>query len=167
MKQLKNSVTMNCVLKFNVYLRKKNNRCNGNDIIVENTDRYMNRLYDTIHTVSTSLIPDLQDTVKLLLPERYKNVNLKSYVENGKNIIYMQGKDMELDFTQNADSNAISIYKSFDIVIIEEELIKFAKTNLNKPEWEDGILQKEIVELSLDDIIKIYHQTLHKGVLIN
>lgn len=118
---------------------------------------------DIVNTIETNIIPDIKDNIKvLLLPKRYRSI--ESFLENGKPITLFPGSDMILDATESEP--ILIMNKSISITVYENCLKEYAKTNVNKPEWSTGVSVDEIRKLSLDDIFNLYHQTMHKGVMI-
>lgn len=161
MKQFEKHVLLDCVLEFRVFLRKNTINTNKHDNISSIRDVKINTIIDSVCTIQTDIIPDENDYVTVALPDKYKNINLGYYICN-RHVLNINGSNIRLDLTSS--SNKLVLHQIIDVVLIESEMMKFADSNLNKPEWKDGIQQSDIVKLSIDDIIKIYHQTLHKAV---
>lgn len=155
MRQLERPIQMDCVLQFDVYL--------SNIVKDDYRDKKLRIIEDVIYTRETSIIPENNEVSYILLPDKYRNVNLPgSYNMRGnKHAIMMQHP--YLDFT--TDNPHLVLNKVIPVRIIEPELEKFAVANINTLAWEITSGEKPITKLSIDDIIKLYHQTLHKGVI--
>ena len=161
MKQLEHSIQMDCILTFNVYIRKKVKR---KDIPYDEYeyDKEVRMIEDLIHSTQTYIVPENNDVLNILLPNKYKNVDLSgSYNIGNKHIIRMS--EIFLDFT--TDNHHLVVNKDIPIRLMEDEIEKAASAN-NELAWEICFGKKDIARLSIDDIIKLYHQTLHKGVMI-
>lgn len=162
MKQLEHSIQMDCILTFNVYIGKKVKRKDIPYDEYEYYDKEVRMIEDLIYSTQTSIVPENNDVLNILLPDKYKNVDLSgSYNMGNKHIIRMS--DIFLDFT--TDNHRLVLNKDIYIRLIEEEIEKAASAN-NELAWEVIFGKKDIARLSIDDIIKLYHQTLHKGVMI-
>lgn len=160
MKQLEHPIQIDCILEFDVYLSKIVKDEYGLD---EYHDKKLRIIEDVIYTTQTSIIPENNETSYVLLPDKYKNVNLPgSYnIHGNKHAIMMWNP--YLDFT--TDNPHLVLNKVIPVRIMEPELEKFAAANINTLAWEITSGGKPITKLSIDDIIKLYHQTLHKGVM--
>ena len=162
MKQLEHSIRMDCILTFNVYIEKKVKR---KDILYDEYEYYdkkVRMIEDLIYSTQTSIVPENNDVLNILLPDKYKNVDLsESYNMGNKHIIRMS--DIFLDFT--TDNHRLVVNKDIPIRLMEDEIEKAASAN-NELAWEICFGKKDMARLSIDDIIKLYHQTLHKGVII-
>lgn len=162
MRQLERPIQMDCVLQFDVYLSNIVKDEYGLD---DYSDKKLRIIEDVIYTTHTSIIPENNEASYVLLPDKYKNVNLPgSYNMRGnKHTIMMQHP--YLDFT--TDNPHLVLNKVISVRIIEPELEKFAVANTNTLAWEITSGEKPITKLSIDDIIRLYHQTLHKGVIFD
>lgn len=162
MKQLEHSIQMDCILTFNVYSEKKVKYKDVPYNEYEYHDKKVRMIEDLIYSTQTSIVPENNDVLNILLPDKYKNVDLPgSYNMGNKHIIRMSG--IFLDFT--TDNHRLVLNKDIYIKLMEEEIEKAANVN-NELAWEVIFGKKDMARLSIDDIIKLYHQTLHKGVMI-
>ena len=125
-------------------------------------DKKVRMIEDLIYSTQTYIVPENNDVLNILLPDKYKNVDLsESYNIGNKHIIRMS--EFFLDFT--TDNHRLVVNKDIPIRLMEDEIEKAASAN-NELAWEICFGKKDIARLSIDDIIKLYHQTLHKGVII-
>lgn len=168
MKQIEKPISVDCVLEYDIFLRREKENTQNRTVSSDYYDNILCTKTDVINTTKeTTLIPEYGDRVTIMLPDMYKNAtNLicnKNISNINPKIIYIIANDIRINYMMMP--HKLELYKHIKLILVESEIMKFAETNLNKPDWKHGILQKDLINLDIGDIIKIYHQTLHKGVI--
>ena len=108
----------------------------------------------SINKKNLTLIPEQGDIVLL-------NTGLKKFsnIECIGDYVYFDGAHKYID----ADEDEITMYKKYYINIYPDFIKKYTDKGILE-EYKDGVTDSIIRKMSIDDIIKIYNQTVYEAV---
>lgn len=125
-------------------------------------------LYDTQDKLIKKSETAINQNIMNIIPDR-AGERLRVMIPNPYGLlpVFNHNGEHYHDFNCNncvIDKFGIIYYQNINITFNREIVKKYAKTNLNKPEWEKDIKLDEIRKLKLEDLINIYFQTMQQGV---